>query len=392
MAQVASLLPFKPTYPGAQKYFFGPEEDGGLGHLPYDDKMTAPSKTHPQGQPQVDEETISRLAAEGLPHAKEFKRYAELRAANEKWYRAWAELTGPDGRLRTSYKQATVISGRLAVGRAQLQAIPQSYKIPEGLVPVRRFFVPKPGHQLWEVDVSQAEIRIATAVARCQPMLDQFLSGQDSHSAACWLMFRAVFEADGCATLQEAEQHPKWNEFRQVAKRCNLGILYGAGVNTIRTQLKLFTGIDYPQRQVREWVEGWRAAFPQFVRFLEAAARKAVTHGWVRLVNGRVRWFSAYEPTHKAANQIIQGSQAEVIKLVMNVVEAKYPGMLLLSIHDSVVLEIPDHLVEKVVADVERIMIAEFEKAFAKPWVPGGEVVTVPFAADSKQWEYANAA
>jgi DNA polymerase I-like protein with 3'-5' exonuclease and polymerase domains len=417
MDEVASGLPFKPTYPGAQKYFFGPAEDeegnptGNLGHLPYSDKMTAPSKTHPKGQPQVDEEVIDRLAKEGVPHAKEFARWAELSSANSKWYQAWADLTGADGRLRTSHKQTAVISGRLSVQRAQLQAIPQNYQIPQGLRPPRDLFVPKPGHQLWEVDVSQAEIRIATAMARCQEMLDQFLSGQDSHSAACWLMFRDEFQSAGFDTLEAASGaavvggvtqpgHPKWDEYRQVAKRCNLGILYGAGAGTVKEQIAKFTGIEYPLSQVRQWVNDWRAAFPPFVRFLEATARKATQDGWVRLINGRVRWFSDYEPTHKAANQVIQGSQAEVIKDCLVQVDREFPGAVILCIHDSILSEFPltggvnavtgerYGSAEQMADRVQAILVEQFERAFAKPWKNrGGEVVTVPFKADKKMWK-----
>lgn len=738
MEEVASGLPFKPTYPGAQKYFFGPAEDadgnptGNLGHLPYNDKITKPSKTHPQGQPQVDEEVIDRLVKEGVPNAREFARWAELSSANSKWYQAWADLTGPDGRLRTSHKQTAVISGRLSVQRAQLQAIPHSYLIPEGLESVRGLFEPKPGHQLWEIDVSQAEIRIATAMARCQPMLDQFLAGQDSHSAACWLMFRSQFERDGLLTLEQAQSHPKWDEYRQVAKRaqpvdepvatptgwrpigelkegdlvlgpdgqsrkvraipyegegevwevrtksgrvircdgdhlwtvrngrgasstlsakelhdrmlsgtrdttfylpttepaqfdpvdlpidpyllgvmlgdgsfvysnpkwygitedgeeisariadrtsdtvhrapsssvttrfslrgghtqsallglglkgkkksdkfvpdrylrgtvsqryellrglmdtdghvakdgktsifnstsrhlvdavaelvrslggvatvnpmhksrlerrpdwaeawfvhirtpecpfalsrksnnwrppvlmsdrivevrptgeqtsmrcitvdaedglyltkdyavthnCNLGILYGAGAGTVREQIAKFTGIDYPLAQVRGWVNDWREAFPQFVRFLDAAARKATQDGWVRLINGRMRWFSDYEPTHKAANQVIQGSQAEVIKDCLVRTDREFPDTILLCIHDSIVGEFPingttvgatRYATAGAMAErVADILVEEFERAFTRPWKSqGGKLVTVPFKADCKAW------
>lgn len=402
MDEVASQLPFKPTYPGAQKYFFGPAEGpdgqptGNLGRLPYSDKVTKPSKTHPQGQPQVDEEVIGRLVKEEVPNAKEFARWAELSSANSKWYQAWADLTGPDGRLRTSHKQTAVVSGRLSVQRAQLQAIPHSYLIPDGLAPVRGLFRAKPEHQLWEVDVSQAEIRIATAVARCQQMLDQFNAGQDSHSAACWLMFRAEFERDGFSTIEQAQQHPQWDEFRQVAKRCNLGILYGAGAGTVREQILKFTGIDYPLSQVRGWVNDWRDAFPPFVRMLDAAARKAVQDGHVRLVNGRIRWFSDYEPTHKAANQVIQGSQAEVIKDCLVQVDREFPGAVLLCVHDSIVCEFPTmgavvgttrYLSARAMAErVASILVAEFERAFTKVWRSGEPPVVVPFLADCKPW------
>lgn len=394
-SEVAGRLPFKATYPGAKKYFFGAETDeqgnptGNLGHLPYSDKITAPSKTHPNGQPQVDEEVIKRLVAEDTPHAKDFQRWAELTSADGKWYKAWADMTGPDGRLRTCHRQTKVVSGRLSVERAQLHAIPHGYLIPQGLRGPRELFQAKPGYGLWEMDVSQAEIRIATAMARCKQMLDQFLDGRDSHSAACWLMFRDEFRRpDGSPmeTLDEAEKHPNWDEFRQVAKRMNLGILYGAGVTTVRSEIKKFTGIDYPHHQVREWIDGWRAAFPPFVRFLEQSAQLAMDKGWVRLINGRIRYFSDYEPTHKAANQRIQGSQAEAIKECMIKVEAEFPGCLLLMIHDSLVAEFPLETGDEQAARVAQIMKETFEQTFAKPWVRGGEPVLVPFKADVKRW------
>jgi len=391
-AEIAAELPFKPTVHGAKKYFFGDKyEDhdtskptGNLGLIPYSDKITPPSKTFPQGQPQIDEEVTERLIADGAPYATEYARYAELQSAASKWYRAWADLTGRDGRLRTNHKQTSVISGRLSVSRAQLQAIPQPYIIPKGLMQVRQLFVPKPGYGLWEADVSQAEIRIATALARCQPMLDEFLAGNDSHSAACWLMFRDTFDQAGCQTMEQASQHPKWDEFRQVAKRCNLGILYGAGAKTVQAEIAKFTGIHYDLKQVRQWIDQWKQAFPQFVRFLDSAADKAAEQGWVRLVNGRERWFSAYEPTHKAANQIIQGSQAEVIKDVIVRVDREMPGSLLLTIHDSVVCEFPLATGPDQIARVAEIMVTEFEKTFSTPWKRGGQRVVVPFVADTK--------
>lgn len=384
MSEVAGKLPFKPTYPGAQKFFFGPEQGedgeptGNLGHLPFNDKLTA------TGKPQVDEEVIDRLVKEQVPHAADFARYAELQSANSKWFQAWADLTGADGRLRTSHKQTKVISGRLSVQRAQLQAIPHDYLIPKGLQPVRGLFRPKPDHALWEVDVSQAEIRIATAIAKCQPMLDQFLAGQDSHSAACWLMFRSEFARYD--SIDQAKTDPRWDEFRQVSKRCNLGILYGAGAGTIREQIMKFTGITYPLPQVREWVNDWRRAFPQFVRMLEAAARKATQDGWVRLINGRVRWFSDYEPTHKAANQVIQGSQAEVIKDCLVRVDREFPGAVLLCVHDSIVLELPEQTAQRQADRVADILVEEFERAFTKVWRKGEPPVRVPFKADCKRW------
>lgn len=368
-AEAKDRVPFRPTYPGAQKYFFGPPRDGGLGLLPFNDKLTG------TGRPQVDEDVIERLIKLGTPGANEFAELMELRSARSKWYSAWPELVGPDGRLRTSYKQGYVISGRLSVEYWQAQAMPHDYQMPKAFIkaggkPIRYGLTAREGYGLFEVDVSQAEIRVATAVAKCGPMYRQIKKGIDSHSAAALLMFYKPG-----TTLQEAMQDEKWAFNRGVpAKRSNLGILYGGGVGAIKAAILKFAGLDVPDDQVREWIRQWRAAFPPFVHALDNYNDLAARQGWVRLVDGSRRYFSEWEPTHKAFNQRIQGDVAIAVEIAMVEFDRLYPGMLLLQIHDSLVAEIPLDRVEEVTAAMRKILVETFERLF-RP---------VPFEADVK--------
>lgn len=396
MAQVAASLPFKVTPHGARKYFFGLPDEGGLGLIPFNDKMTKGGQSGTNPQPQVDDEVIARLAKAGAPHAETYAMHEKLKSANAKWYEGWASKVGADGRIRMVHRQGTVVSGRLAAEYVQLHAIPQPYQTIDGLVPVVNLFEAKPGHELWGIDISQAEIRIATAMAKCQQMLDQYLSGLDSHDAATLLMFGDEFQDQHIDTdvwgelpqrekLSFAKSHAKWGEYRQVAKRCNLGILYGAGVMTVRGEIAEYTGIVYPQARVAGWIADWKAAFPPFVDFLDAMQRVATNRGWVKLINGRVRYFSDYEPVHKAANQAIQGSQAEALKECMIAIERCYPGVLILDIHDAVWVEPPIERAEEIVAGVSKIMVDTFEQMFTRRWEQGGPPITVPFAVEAKR-------
>lgn len=377
--RLAEIIPFKggtgtPTPPAAVKFFFT-EAD----RPPFKDKLTE------KGNPQVDDEVIERLVKLRVPYAREYQQHEGVKSAFSKWYGAWPDLTGKDGRLRTCHRQGKVVSGRLSVERVQLHAIPHDSRMPkvEGLIPVREFFYSAPGFQNWEFDISQAEIRIATAVARCQPMLDGIEAGDDSHSIACRLMF-----ADQFAGFEgREEEHPKWDEFRQVAKRCNLGILYGAGVKVIQEQIAKFTGITYPLRQIGGFRDRWLEAFPEFGDALERAQKRAEAQGFVKLHNGRIRWFSEFEPSHKAFNQFVQGSLAEVMKDVMCEVEDTYPDALLLQIHDSLILEIPDDKVEEWTKSVPDLISRRFEEAFTSPWYGASRPpVTVPFKSDAKRF------
>lgn len=371
MDRIAQELPFKggtgrPTPDSARKFFFTDP-----GRKPFAGKTTA------GGKPQVDEEVITRLAKEGVAWAAEYEQHEGIKSALSKWYEAWPAKIGADGRLRTVHRQGRVVSGRLAVERVQLQAIPHDYLIPmldRGVTSIRKLFRAKPNHLLQEFDVSQAEIRIATAMAKCQPMLDGILRGDDSHGIATKLMF-GIDESD-----------PMWEQRRQIAKRCNLGILYGAGVRAIMEQITKFTGLTPKQTEVSGWIADWKGAFPQFADALEDSARIAERLGFVRLYNGRERWFSDYEPSHKAFNQVVQGSLAEVMKELMPEVDTTYPGELLLQVHDSLILETSIEQAELRAKQVCDLMATRFEEAFAQPWEPGGPVVRVPFVSDTKAW------
>lgn len=360
-----------PTPPAAVKYFFGPADQGGLELIPFSDKMTKGGLAKGP-QPQVDEEVITRLAAQDIPGAAEYAKFAELKAAYEKWYLPWPAMTGSDGRIRTTHKQGTVVSGRLAVERWQAQAMPHDYQIPEGLLPPRYFLEADDDYEAWEADASQAEIRIATFVAKEKNMYRLLKAGYDSHDAACLLMFYR-----DCKTKAEAisKYGPElWEQRRQVAKRCNLGILYGIGAKGLRIQIAKFTGIEYSVAQCAEWIADWKRALPGFGEALYEYSQMAQTQGFVRLSTGRVRKFSEWEPVHKAFNQRIQGEVAEAAKAAMIWFDRDYPDMILLQIHDSMVARIPKLRVEEVTKAMQDIMVATFSRMYAP----------IPFLADCK--------
>jgi len=353
-AELEEQLPFKPTIPAAKAYYYGT-----LGIIP--------SKIGASGTPSLDNETIKKLAKKDIPHAQTYLRWTEVKSALEKWYGNWGKLVGQDGRLRTNFRQTKVVSGRLSVERVQLQAIPHDYQLNQlfgdGVEGVRAFFQPKGNHELWEIDVSQAEIRVAASVANCQPMRDRLERGEDAHDATTKL----VFGID--------KDHPDWDKYRSVGKRLTFGMLYGAGVRTTREQIKMHTGVDASESEVKQWVEQYRSAFPEFVQAAKYADQAVQKRGYVKLISGRLRHWGFDEQSHKAFNAVIQGGVAEAMKMAMIDVERLYPNLLLLQIHDSMVLEVPTKEAEETVMQVRDVLVATFEELFG-----------IEFKADYKQW------
>jgi len=337
------------------------------------------------GQPSVDKEAMAGLEAKGAPLAREYRLYAQWRRALDMYYRGWVRLAGPDGRLRPNYHQTKAegvqgrgpgtISGRLSVERVQLHAIPHEYRhgdLPEGIPSVRSLFQAEPGNQLWEIDISQAEVRVACHVTECESMRQVLLAGDDVHGATAIQVF-GVNPGD-----------PKWGMWRTLAKRLTFATLYGAGPKTFRQTLHEQANIDAPLWQCKEWLDEYRDTFPEFRRFYYKAEGRAKNRGFVELVTGRRRWFSDFERTYhpyKAMNQVIQGNVAEAMKIIKVEVEFAHPGILLNEIHDSMMLEIPQERATEVVDQVSKLMIAVLEGYFGG-WLHH----PIPWKVDAKLW------
>jgi DNA polymerase I-like protein with 3'-5' exonuclease and polymerase domains len=331
-----------------------------------------------RGEPKLDEEAVEVMVERGAPWATEFQRLRTLESARAKWYAAWPQVVGGDGRLRGSFRQLKVVSGRLSVERVTLQGIPHDEQLGDvvklgsnghdagaagSVVPVRELLCARPGCELWEFDLGQAEIRVATAIADCKGMLTVLRSAEhDVHGGVA----RQVF-----GVTPENEQ---WKRLRQVAKQLSFATLYGGEIPAVIRTLRK-GGLHASTSDAARWLQEYRDTFPEFVKCAARAERIAMSRGWLRLAGGRMRWFKERD-AHTAFNALIQGGVAELAKVWMINVDRIFPEMLLLQIHDSLLLEIPSWQVAEVRDRVVRIGKAIYEKAFAP----------VPFVVESKPW------
>lgn len=347
-------IPVLPTDAYLRDWWFGDKLPGALGIKPW--------KTTGDGKPAMTLDVVRTLIERGVPGAVEYQRHNKVSTARSMWYEPWPRRCGEDNRLRCVYHQTKMedafdrnrgtVSGRLAVERIQLQAQPHDYQCPEGVEPMSRFFKPRPGYRKGEVDISQAEVRVAAHLANCRPLIDSMNAGLDPHSVTCSLMF------------QMDETHPEWDFHRGVAKRLVFGNLYGAGVPTIAAQILQFTGRFVSDDQCGSFLETFRSTYPELQRESYRSDRLARSKGYVELQGGRLRWFRFGELTHKAWNARIQGGVAEVMKMAMIDIEYEMPGVLNLQIHDSLGFEVPEEQFEDTKAFVSGKILEHFEREF----------------------------
>jgi len=346
----AAALPFSPTIDRAKKFFFtDARSDRGV-----------PGLNHPayavteKGEPQLTEEIVQRMLADEVPHADTWAQYRKVTNAVGMWYFGYANKVGQDGRLRTCFRQNGTRSSRFSVERVNLQAIPQDYRL-EGYEALAGLPTPRqliasavpPGWRMWELDLEQAELRVGALYARCERMLEMINRGVDLHNYTTQELF-------------DIEQgSPKWPMMRQVGKRGNFSLLFGSGPPTFRKMVAKECGIMLSDMESTRVVRGWNRLYPEFSQVIDFTSRKVQRrqrkfgHGWVQFQNGERRYFLPDEDTHKAFNQRVQGNLAQfgidwMLRTDEFLREAGLddteigPAGLVLTIHDSQVLLLPD--------------------------------------------------
>lgn len=202
------------------------------------------------------------------------------------------------------------ISGRLSSKKPNLQQVPSV---------VRAAFIADEGHELAELDYSQAELRVAAHYWWEQfgdrSLANVLLAGEDMHQTAA--------NAAGIT--------------RKAAKNRNFAIQYGAGA----AKLALMTGST--EAAEKRYIATFNRTFPGRAKFMHATTAQAKRRGYVRMWNGRTRRFNCQQAKEKdAANNIIQGGVGQLLMEAMIECNKRVPeAKQIMTVHDCIVFQIP---------------------------------------------------
>jgi hypothetical protein len=376
--KVGHALPFTPTKAQAVKYFF----ESGTTARGFECLNLPPVRVSDRtGAPSLDADVTGDLAFDGVAHAKEWKLFTDLGRVSSMYYGGYADKTGDDGRLRARIRQLRDITkdsdgmgDRLSIERVNLQAMPQDRKLAtalEGLaMPTVRDMIAQevdtsyPGWELWELDLSQAELRVGALLSNCKKMLKAFNDGEDLHQNT----------ADQVGID------------RKTAKMSNFLLIFDGGWLTFMQQVKIQTGGDIrlTAKQAKNVVFPWKRMYPEFKRMADKWEKFASTTGYVPLANGSLRWFTFREDKRKGWNQVVQGSiqqlfqdwllEAEAICDRWGVHELAAGDGIggagpLMVVHDSIILLLPSEVREQIVKEIMAAAVRLWDEMF--PGVPG---------------------
>ncbi len=265
-------------------------------------------------------------------------------------------LVGTDGRLHANFLQAGSTTGRMSSQNPNMQNVPIQTARGQR---IRNAFVAENGFVLLALDYSQIELRVAAILSGDAKLIEIFKKGEDVHTAVAAEVFGV-----------SPEKVTK--EMRRQAKVINFGILYGMGVNALRTVLAE-GGTTVSREDAQKYLHEYFARFPKLAAYLEDTKTAARERGYTETLFGRRRYFEALNspiPYIRAAaerqviNAPIQGTAtADIIKLAMVRVDAFLKrgnlgdaAFLILQVHDELVYEVKKESVKNLAPKIQNIM------------------------------------
>lgn len=312
----------------------------------------------PGGAISTDAETLERLSAlhPVLPSILKYRELFKLKSTYIDALPAHADSTG---RIHTIFDQTGTVTGRVSSEHPNLQNIPAQSD--EYAKKIRSAFIVEKGFTLASFDYSQIELRIMASLSRDETMIETFKNRKDIHVITASQVFNVPED--------QVDGH-----MRRMAKTLNFGIIYGMGSDAFAK----VTGKS--REEAKEFIRKYFANFPRVKKFHEDTLAFGRAHGYIENRLGRRRWLpdlASGHPRYRAAaermaiNFPLQSFDADIMKTAMIAIAGALSASgkwgsdarMVLQVHDQLLFEIRDDILEPCVREIQKLMEAAGELA-----------------------------
>ena len=324
-------------------------------------KLDAKAKKSKTGQYSTSEEVLLALKPKhsvvGL-----ILEYRELKKLISTYISSLPNYINPTtGKIHTTYNQTVTATGRLSSSNPNLQNLP--IRSERGQL-IRQAVIPDEGCMFLSSDYSQIELRLMAHFSQDPHLVQAFVSGQDVHAATAAKIFNIP--------IDEVSK-----DQRRQAKTANFGIIYGISAFGLAQQL------DCSRSEAKALIDGYFAAFPGVIDYIERQKELARQQGYAVTLFGRKRYLPdilSHNATvrsfaeRNAVNSPIQGTAADIIKMAMVTIhrrlkEEGLKAQMIMQVHDELNFNVPLNEVNK----VREIVVSEMQNVVH---------LTVPLIAD----------
>lgn len=329
----------------------------------------------------VDADTLKILSVDCVA-LKVLLEYRELNKLLSTYIEPLPQKVGNDGRLHGEFKQSGTATGRFSSSNPNLQNLPY---------PARGLIVAPAGKIIIGIDYSQIEPRVLSHISGDKHLQEPYLTGKDLYSTLASRVFKVPIGECGDGT-----------KYRKMMKTGLLAVMYGTSTFTLSKQL------DISVEEAEIFINDFMDTYPDVAKFIEDTHKKADTSGYVQTLKGRKRRFIGHKAiateyhritkkierilgrpfkniwqehrvprelkmqywgvakqygrvSRQSVNAVIQGTSADIMKMAMinlyNHLKTKGGEWLLLgTIHDEVLIEIPVTATPAEIEELENIM------------------------------------
>lgn len=268
------------------------------------------------------------LSALDNPLAKRITEYRGWQKAVSSLYDPLLEKVGPDGLIRTEFKQHGTVTGRLSASNPNLQQVPRnSDKLWNGNAKSAFTSGRGDGTVLIGWDYSQLELRLAASYGQEGLLLAEFEKAEaDPFSVLAPLIFGKLTP-----------------ETRHETKTFVYANLYGAGVAKIALQLgRPISEVEQLYKRYKESISGIISISGQVSRLIEQ-------RGYVKYWDGRRRHIRNKSDSYKGWNSVCQGGGAQLVKKAMLRCQEFEDAncQMVLQVHDEITFVMDRGMVEK---------------------------------------------
>ena len=324
-------------------------------------KLDAKAKKSKTGQYSTSEEILLGLKGKHAVVGMILE-YRELKKLISTYISALPTYINPEtGKIHTTYNQTVTATGRLSSSNPNLQNLP--IRSERGQL-IRQAVIPDEGCVFLSADYSQIELRLMAHFSQDPHMVEAFCSGQDVHAATAAKIFGVAIE-------------DVTKEQRRQAKTANFGIIYGISAFGLAQQL------DCSRSEAKALIDGYFAAFPGVIDYIEKQKELARQQGYAVTLFGRKRYLPdivSHNATvrsfaeRNAVNSPIQGTAADIIKMAMVAINNRLKAerlqtKMIMQVHDELNFNVPANEVDR----VKDIVVGEMQNVVH---------LTVPLIAD----------
>jgi len=260
----------------------------------------------------------------------------------------WINMSEFDGKLHCKFNQTGTATFRLSSSNPNLQNVP--FYLKEADLNLKALFRPDSDeYDLYDLDISNAEMRVLCAYSKDEALIDAFNNGKDLHCLTASGISEYSYEEILANKEDKSTDH---YTKRQVAKKVNFGTIYCMMATTLQARLWSDMRIKITLEEAEAYLKSFFDTYPGVHKYITSTQNFVSSFKFTYTYTGRRRRFpiAAHNPrminrvARQAVNARIQTTSTDIVgKNLTDLDRAIRPlgGRVILTVHDSIVFQLP---------------------------------------------------